>query len=434
MKNFIGVDVGGTKISAAIVAEDGKILADVKQPSPRECSTKETVQSIVDAVQSVMKESLSEIQGIGVGIPGIVDCNRNLIHKTPNINLSGVRVAKELQKVFSMPVAAGNDVNLGLLGEQWLGSAKGKRNVLGLFPGTGIGGAILCEGQLYLGHQGAAGEIGHMIINTEGPKCACGNRGCLEAYAGRWAIERDIKDAIKQGRKSLITELADDLSLIKSKALKTALKEKDPLITEIMEKIATILGQACISLNHIFNSEMIVLGGGVMEACGEFLLPRVEKIVRADPFFSDLKPCKITPAVLGDDAVLLGAAALVRQSVANSTYPEIAESDGKIKINQETWNEDVFIRADGKVKPFKIKQHENKKTAVLSIKDIERITKKFPSTVIIGTGVKEMVSLSKEAENFLEYAPVNVKVLPNKDAISAFRNATGRKALFIHFD
>lgn len=312
---YIGIDVGGTKIAAASVDTNGKIIARIKSPTPPKAKGKEILKAIEQAVAEVLKGSPStKVLGIGVGIPGIADPRTHAIIVTPNIKLAGLPLKAHLSKKFKTPILIDNDVNCGLLGERWLGAARKSRNVIGLFPGTGIGGAIIINGQLVTGSQGAAAELGHMIIELNGPMCSCGNRGCLEALASRWAIQRDIRAAIDSGKRSIITKLAKgNLAVIKSKALKEAILKKDPVVTKIMGRVATVLGRACISINHIFNPEMIVLGGGVMEACGDHLLPSIKKIFKEDPFFKKFKPCQIVEAVLKDDAVILGAVALFRR-------------------------------------------------------------------------------------------------------------------------
>ena len=314
---FFGVDIGGTKIAAALVDENGKILSREKYSTPEKAAPKEILENLVKLLYETLdKEHAAKntVKGIGIGIPGIVDGEKNKIVATPNINLAGFPLAQEVEKEFGAKTVLGNDVNLGLLGEQWLGCAKGARNVVGIFPGTGVGGAIIINGKIYLGAKGAAAEIGHMIIEANGPDCSCGNRGCLEALASRWAIERDIRHAIKKGEKTIVTELTDgDLSRIKSKILKKALEEKDPLVTQVMEKAARALGAGCVSLIHLLNPELIVLGGGVIEACGDFILPIVRKAVSSDPFFSKFDDCKIVESKLADDAVILGAVALAKE-------------------------------------------------------------------------------------------------------------------------
>lgn len=234
---------------------------------------------------------------------------------TPNINLAKFPLARELRKRFHVPVSLSNDVNLGLLGEKWFGAAKNAKNVVGLFPGTGLGGAIIIDGKLYTGTNGAAAEIGHMIVEPQGPLCSCGNRGCLEAVASRWAIERDIRQAVKSGERTIITHFTSgNLRLIKSKALKKALDAKDPLVTRIMKNASCALGKSCISLRHILNPDVIVLGGGVIEACGDFMLPIIKKVFSSDPFFKKIDRCRIVASQLKDDAVILGAIALAREN------------------------------------------------------------------------------------------------------------------------
>lgn len=319
---FAGIDVGGTKIAAAVVDASGKILSRKKSSTPQKANSKEILETII----TVIKESLDEvkikdddIKGIGLGIPGIVEESTHEIMATPNIDLAGFPLAKELEKKFKTRVALGNDVNCGLLAEQWLGAAKGIKNVIGIFPGTGVGGAIIIDGKLLTGSQGAAAEIGHMIMEENGPECGCGNHGCLEALISRRAIEREIRQAVKKGEKTIITELTEgDLDQIKSKFLKKALKENDPLVVKIMTRASEVLGVACISLRHIFNPDLFVLGGGVMEACGEFMLPIVQKTFSSDPFFSKIDNCKIVQSRLEDDAVILGAVALVKNQFLNS--------------------------------------------------------------------------------------------------------------------
>lgn len=314
-KFFIGVDVGGTKIAAACVDDNGRILARAKSPTPPKARGKDILKTIVRAIQDVLDATpCGRPAGIGLGIPGIADPKTHAIIVTPNIKLAGFPLKRSLSKKFKTRIVIDNDVNCGLLGEQWLGAARKTKDVIGLFPGTGIGGAILIDGRLVTGSQGAAAELGHMTIDLNGPMCSCGNQGCLEALASRWAIQRDIASAIGSGKKSIITELTKaSHGVIKSKAIKEALRQEDAVVLKVMNRTASVLGRACISINHIFNPEMIVLGGGVIEACGEFLLPRIKKTVAGDPFFRKFKPCRIVEAQLKDDAVMLGAVELLRR-------------------------------------------------------------------------------------------------------------------------
>lgn len=319
-KLYIGLDIGGTKLAAAIVDENGKILARVKEPTPPRAQPR----AILAALRTALKELLNDagiskknISGIGVGIPGLVDPAGKEILRTPNIALTHFPLARELKKTFPVPILLGNDVNIGLLGEHWLGAGQNQENLISLFFGTGVGGGIISNGKLLTGAQGFAAELGHMTMALQGPLCHCGNHGCLEALTSRWAIERDIRQAIGQGKKSIITEFTEGkLHTIKSKALKKALNKHDAVVTKILRKVAKTIGNACISLKHILNPDLIILGGGVIEACGDFILPIVQKEVKADPFFAKIDSCRIVNAQLTDDAVILGAVALVKNQTA----------------------------------------------------------------------------------------------------------------------
>ena len=313
-KFFVGVDIGGTKMAAALVSPSGRIITREKIPTSPRTTTAAIFENVVSLIQDVLHDNqitAKNLGGIGVGIPGIVDIDQSKILAAPNINLAGLSISQRLAKIFHTKVAAGNDVNLGLLGEQWLGAAKNIDHVIGLFPGTGIGGAIIINGQLILGNQGAAAELGHMIMEINGPKCTCGNEGCLEALASRWAIERDIRAAIKKGKKTILAKKINSDKPIKSRLINEALKARDPLVTKLITKASLVLGQACVSLAHIFNPQAIVFGGGVIEACGEFMLPIIRQTAYADPFFKKLKRCTIVESKLKDDAVILGAVALI---------------------------------------------------------------------------------------------------------------------------
>jgi len=316
MDHYIGLDIGGTKIAGAVISASGKVLTRTKTSTPKRVKPKDIYNCITDAIDELIHADgvkVSSIKGIGVGVPGIVDTRNNHILAAPNISLTGFPLSSMLKRKYRMPVVMANDVNAGLLGEAWLGAARGLSHVVGIFPGTGVGGAVIIDGRLLLGAQGAATELGHVIVALDGPLCHCGNRGCLEALTSRWAIERDIRCAIKTGKKSIVTKLNDGkLDMIKSRILKEALGKNDAVVKAVMTKASRVLGKTAISLNHTFNPQAIIFGGGVIKACGDFMLPIVEKELKADPFFKKFNTCRILASKLGDDAVLLGAARLAQ--------------------------------------------------------------------------------------------------------------------------
>ncbi len=303
---YVGVDVGGTKISAALADHKGKILSRDKTATPRGAKPKQILKVITGVIKSVVAQRglrLKDIRGVGLGAPGIIDPEGRRVVSAPNISLSGYPLAGKLEKLLGLKVRLGNDVNLGVLGEQWLGGAKGARNLVGIFPGTGVGGGVIVDGTLLLGAHGAAAELGHLIVDPAGPLCGCGNRGCLEAFSSRTAIEREIHRA--RGER--------DKSRIKSKVLAKGLKRKDRIITRALRRASEHLGSACVSLRHAFDPELFLFGGGLIEACGGFILPIVQRALDRDPFFKRVGRCRAVASQLGDDAVLLGAVALARR-------------------------------------------------------------------------------------------------------------------------
>ena len=193
MKNkyYIGIDIGGTKISGALINPRGAILLRTKVPSSKNAKSQDLVNTIIDLIEELLDTSSlkkTSLAGIGIGIPGLVDSTKRKVIKTPNISLSGIALASLIEKRFKTKVLLENDVNLGTLGEKTFGAAKRAHHVIGLFPGTGIGGGIIINDRLISGANGAAGEIGHMIMDIHGPLCGCGHAGCLESLASRWAV------------------------------------------------------------------------------------------------------------------------------------------------------------------------------------------------------------------------------------------------------
>jgi glucokinase len=211
-----------------------------------------------------------------------------------------------------LPVYIENDVNAGTFGEYVFGAARGVRNVVGIFPGTGIGGGIIIDGKLHHGFRDSAAEIGHMVIMVDGPLCGCGKRGCAEALASRTAITRDIKAALYMGRKSMITDLAGkDPRRITSGSLVEAWKAGDELVCEVLTAAQRYLGILTGSVVNLLDPEMIVFGGGMVEALGDEFLEPVRLIARNYYILRrDVESIQLVTSQLGDFAVVLGAAAI----------------------------------------------------------------------------------------------------------------------------
>ena len=201
---FIGLDIGGTKILGALFDENGISKKKEKRKTKASEGLEVVQKEIFKTIDNLLAEiKIKEIEAIGIGIPGLVD-REGTITFSPNLPFRNYELAKILEKRYKIPVFIGNDVNVATVGEWMFGSGKGKKNVLGVFVGTGIGGGIIIENELYIGKNGAAGEIGHINLDPNGPFCGCGSRGCLESLASKTAIQKEIEARIYRGEESLI--------------------------------------------------------------------------------------------------------------------------------------------------------------------------------------------------------------------------------------
>lgn len=316
--NVIGVDMGGTKILSAVVNASGNILATAKIPTQAKDDTSIVIDRISDCIKEAFKKSeVSEdtIRAIGIGAPGPLDPETGVVIFAPNLGWKDVPLKKELEARIGIPTFVDNDVNVGTLGEHTYGAGRGVQNLVGIFVGTGIGGGIILNGELFHGASKTAGEIGHIIVQEGGPKCGCGNRGCLEALASRTAMTKQLRNAImKKGKKSAITKFTDgDLQQIRSGTLAKALRSKDKLTQNVFKKTTKYLGVGIGSIVNFLNPDMIVLGGGVVEALDKDFIKDIRKAAKKYALPDTLKGVQIVRAQLGDDAGVLGAAALARQ-------------------------------------------------------------------------------------------------------------------------
>ncbi|PKO22488.1 MAG: ROK family protein [Chloroflexi bacterium HGW-Chloroflexi-1] len=319
-KPVVGVDLGGTKILAGVVAADGQILGMAKRATKPEGGPEVVVARIVKTVRKAVeaaKLDMSDIAAVASGAPGPLDPDQGIIWNAPNLaGWENFPLADRLSERLEMPVCIENDVNLGTLGEYALGAGRGARDVVGIFVGTGIGGGLILDGVLRQGFRKAAAEIGHMIVLADGPACGCGNRGCVEAVASRTAIERDILAGIDAGRESLIPAIMqrDSRDRLTSGALAEAFRGNDPLVTEVIGKAQFYLGLLVASVVNFVDPEVVIFGGGVTEALGEDFLAPIRRV--AYQCFINKRGAeqvKIVLAQLGDNAVLLGAAVLARR-------------------------------------------------------------------------------------------------------------------------
>lgn len=317
----VGVDLGGTKVLAGVVDRDYQILATAKKATKGEMGVDAVVERIAKTVREATKGAglqLADLAGVCSGAPGALNPQEGIVRFAPNIEgWEDVPFARLLsEQLGNVPVFIENDANLGALGELTLGAARGVRNLVGIFVGTGIGGGIVLDGEIWHGSHKTAGEIGHMVILAEGPVCGCGNRGCLESVASRTAIERDIRLGLRTGRRSMIPDLmkGDVSARITSGVIAAAYNAHDPLVYEVIDRAQHYLGIFIGSVINFIDPDMVVVGGGVAEALGEQYLEPVRDVAYQYAMNRrDAREVKILLAALGDHAALLGAAVYARQ-------------------------------------------------------------------------------------------------------------------------
>jgi glucokinase len=310
-KLSIGVDVGGTKVLGGIVDGHGKVLDRVRKDTPASGG-----QDLTNTIASVVKElqQISPITTVGISVAGFISADRSTINATPNIpGWNGVNLKLELEKLLSTSVVIENDANAAAWGEAIYGAGRGVEHLLMVTVGTGIGGGFVHDVSLYRGGFGMAAEFGHMRVVPEGHLCGCGRRGCIEQYASGTALLRHAREAIAATpdlARSLLSRGDGSVTGLTGKHLTDAARESDPVALAAFETTGQWLGAAIASYCSLFDPQVVVVGGGVIDA-GEILLsPTRESYERSLPFAGKRPFAKIIAAELGNDAGLIGAADL----------------------------------------------------------------------------------------------------------------------------
>lgn len=312
---LVGLDIGGTKLMAVALTEKFKIVGRFRMKTRGKKGAGSLFDRVVECVAGVLAECKippTALRGIGVGSPGPLDPRTGVIIDTPNIGWKNFPLAEKLSRRFKAPVAVDNDVNLGAYGEYHFGAACGGRYVLGVFPGTGIGAGLVLDGKVYWGASGAAGEIGHVVIDPAGPVCGCGQQGCLEAYAGRLPIAGQLAGLVIRGQaRSLASEAGSDLRDIRSGAIADAIASGDKEVEKIVRREAARIGLAIANVVNVLSPDTVVLGGGMVEAMPKLYVEEVTRAVKtlALPFLA--KFVTVVAGKLGDDAVAMGAAKMI---------------------------------------------------------------------------------------------------------------------------
>ena len=316
---WLGFDLGGTKMMATVFDKDFNIVTYRRKKTKDGRGAKGLLARIAETIEEALQAahlSPRRLGGIGFGCPGWLDLDRGVILLAPNLGLRNVSLKKELTRQFGCPVVVANDVDAGTYGEYRFGAGQGVRCLLGVFPGTGIGGGLVYEGKLYRGRTGSCMEIGHIHMQPKGRLCGCGRRGCLETVASRLAIATQAAEAAYRGEAPHLFELAGtDVAAIRSGALASAIKAGDRVVEQIVRQAAKDVGIAIGSVVNLLAPDMIVLGGGLVEAMPGLYIQEVRTSIKKQAMRPYTKSLKVVAAKLGDDAVAMGAAALAAAQV-----------------------------------------------------------------------------------------------------------------------
>ena len=315
-KYNICLDVGGTKVLGAIFDEKDQIIYRLKKRSKSGGSASADVEKvIIDVVEEMIKESgidRKKLNAVASCAPGVIDQENGIVLFTPNLPWRDYDMAGAMRKQFGVPFYVGNDVNLGVLGEYHFGAARGYKNIVGFFVGTGLGGGLILNGSLFTGNQFKAAEYGHMILDPEGPLCNCGQRGCLEAFSSKQGMSAYIRQQVSRGRESMMAEAVQG-GVFKSKALKKALESGDAVATEAVDRACHYLAIATGNLVNTFSPDIVVYGGGVIEAVGDTFLEKITAEVDRYCMPSIRETVEFKKAALGDDSILYGALSMIKK-------------------------------------------------------------------------------------------------------------------------
>jgi glucokinase len=312
----IGVDLGGTKIHAAVVDSEGTVLGSHRLGTDVEGGPSKVVEDIAYAVRTGLGANLSEIEAVGVGVAGQIEAESGVVRSSPNLKWTEFPFGERLQQALGVPVMVENDVRVATWGEWRHGAGRGTDDLLVLYVGTGVGGGIVSGGRLLTGDRGMAGEVGHMTVVAGGRQCTCPNRGCLEAYVGGWAIAERAVGAVlanhEAGRGLLDRARGEELT---ARLVSETAAAGDDLAVQLMDETGRYLGAGIVGLLHIFNPARVVFGGGVIEG-SPGLVDTADSVVRASAIPAYADGLEIRRSELEGNAAVIGSASLALSRVS----------------------------------------------------------------------------------------------------------------------
>jgi glucokinase len=318
MARYAGIDLGGTKIQAVVVDEAHEVLGSSRHPTPTTGGPADVLDAMIGAVREALDEAgvgPGELTALGLGSPGAVDDEAGTVTSARNLPdwEGSYPVRYKLESAFGVPVGLSNDVNVATNAEFELGAAKPFHSILGVFWGTGVGGGVVLDGRLWEG-RGAAGEIGHLVVKYDGRRCPCGRQGCMEAYAGRGAMENRVREKVAEGEKTILFDIMKEKGKprLASGIWARALEREDKLAQQMIDKAVNAIGVGVASTVNVLDVEAVVIGGGLGLRLGQPYVDRIREAMMPH-VFADHRPPEVLLASLGDLGGALGATLLAAE-------------------------------------------------------------------------------------------------------------------------
>lgn len=311
-KYAVGVDLGGTNIKIGIVSDKGKLVKSISIKTEADCGPKNVIANIIKGVELTLAKNKLKIQGIGIGCPGVVSIKKGIVENAPNLpGWKNVKLGPIIKEKFGYKVHLENDANAAAIGELIFGSGKKLDSFVMVTLGTGVGGGIVFNKKIFRGEFGAAGEIGHISIDINGPKCNCGSTGCIEAYAGNSYLKEQIRSELKDYPDSKVWQLIEnDLTKVSPRIIQAALEKKDAYAQFVVERMGKQLGTALASLSNLLDISTFIIGGGVA-GFGKPLFDSTRKTISERVLLPLRQRVLVIPAKLQNEAGIKGASSLV---------------------------------------------------------------------------------------------------------------------------
>jgi len=312
----LGIDIGGTKIESALVDASGTVQTRHRHPTDADQGAGQVLDDLVTCVRECLSGSTGEAVAVGAGVAGQVDAEAGVVRSAPNLGWTDVPLRAHLEEALGLPVRVANDVRAITWGVWQHGAGEGIDDLVVVFVGTGIGGGIVSDGAVLEGHQGLAGEVGHMTIMPYGRDCHCRNRGCWEAYAGGWALAERAQEAVRtdpEAGAALLDEAGGEVGKITGRTVHAAFAEGDPLAKRLVDATAEYLGIGLVGVVNALNPQRVVLGGGVIEGHPPYV-DRAQGVVRRRALPAAVTDLEIVASDLRGQAGVIGAATMARAS------------------------------------------------------------------------------------------------------------------------